>query len=209
MYPSYEVTPMRLHGIKRPTRWSTFKHRLRTLVVSAIVMLSTFPAFGAETTLSWTAPTLNTDGTPITNLAGFNVRYGLDGIAGPNYSMVKQIANPALRSVVVDQLGPGKWSFVVTAYNSAGAESAYSNRVQREFLEVVIPNSPLNVQQANINVYSISKTTNAFILLVVGTVPANTACDPNQSVNGHYVVPRAAVTWSGSARPDVVVAKCN
>jgi hypothetical protein len=52
------------------------------------------------------------------------------------------------------------------------------------------------------------KTKNRFVLLPVGTVPANTPCDTTQSVNGHYAVPRDAVTWSGTVEPDVVVAQC-
>lgn len=56
-------------------------------------------------------------------------------------------------------------------------------------------------------VYDVVKRTNGFVLVQVGTVPLNTTCDANQSVNGNYAVPVSAVTWSGTVRP-VVVARC-
>ena len=46
-------------------------------------------------------------------------------------------------------------------------------------------------------------------MLPVGTAPAGTQCDTTQSVNGYYVVPRAAVIWSGTIKPPVVVASCS
>ncbi len=57
-------------------------------------------------------------------------------------------------------------------------------------------------------VYNLVKRANGFVLVAVGTVPLNTTCDATQSVNGHNVVPVSAVTWSGSVKPIVVVAKC-
>jgi hypothetical protein len=57
-------------------------------------------------------------------------------------------------------------------------------------------------------VYNLVKRTNGFIFVAVGTVPLNTPCDLAQSVNGYNVVPVASVTWSGTVRPVVVVARC-
>jgi hypothetical protein len=75
-------------------------------------------------TLSWTSPTQNTDGSPLGNLAAYKVYFGT--VSG-NYPHSTTVNNPGLSSVVVEQLTPATWYFVVTAVNSNGVESAYSN----------------------------------------------------------------------------------
>ena len=74
-------------------------------------------------TLSWQPPTSNTDGSPLTNLAGFVVRYGtsLNQLATE-----VRISNPGLTTYVVSELTPATWYFQVSAFNSAGVESAPS-----------------------------------------------------------------------------------
>ena len=74
-------------------------------------------------TLSWTAPTQNTDGTPLTNLSGFKVYWGP---AAGNYPNSVTLNNPGLSTYVVDSLGPGTYFFAATALSSSGAESALS-----------------------------------------------------------------------------------
>jgi hypothetical protein len=71
-------------------------------------------------TLSWQPPTSNTDGSPLTNLAGFVVRYGtsLNQLATE-----VRINNPGLTTYVVSELTPATWYFQVSAFNSAGVES--------------------------------------------------------------------------------------
>ncbi len=79
-------------------------------------------------TLSWTAPTENTDNTPLEDLAGFKIHYGT---ASGNYSEVIDVNDPGLTEYVVENLGQGTWYFVVTAYNSLGIESAPSEEVSK------------------------------------------------------------------------------
>jgi hypothetical protein len=80
-------------------------------------------------TLTWVAPTLRTDGTPLTNLAGFRIRYGTSQGAYPNSI---SLANPSLSTYVVDNLpGGATYYFVATAYDSNGAESDYSNSASK------------------------------------------------------------------------------
>jgi hypothetical protein len=74
--------------------------------------------------LTWNPPTQNTDGTALTNLAGFKAYWGL---AQGNYPNNQQITNPAAASYQVTNLCAGVWFFVVTAYNAAAVESAFSN----------------------------------------------------------------------------------
>ncbi len=75
-------------------------------------------------TLSWTPPTRNTDGSALTNLAGYRVRWGQ---TLGNYTSSVTLNNPGLTSYVVGSLVPGTYYFVVTALNSAGVESQFSN----------------------------------------------------------------------------------
>ncbi len=84
----------------------------------------TSPATTANATLSWVAPTQNSDGTPLTNLAGYNIYYGTDSSA---LTQTIQVANPAALSYVITGLATGTtWYFAVTSYTSAGQESARS-----------------------------------------------------------------------------------
>jgi hypothetical protein len=76
-------------------------------------------------TLSWMPPTENTDGSPLTDLAGFNIYWGT---SPANYSNSVTIANPGLTTYVVDNLLPGNtYYFTTTAFNSDDLESTFSN----------------------------------------------------------------------------------
>lgn len=71
-------------------------------------------------TLSWMPPTQNADGTPLTNLAGYKIRYGR---SATELSNEIDLDNPSLSTYVVENLSPGTWYFSVVAVNSAGVES--------------------------------------------------------------------------------------
>ncbi len=78
-------------------------------------------------TVSWRAPTTNTDGKPLTGLTGFRV---FAGTTPGQYSQVVEVPNPAVLSAVLADLATGnRWYFVVTALNSGGFESGYSQEV--------------------------------------------------------------------------------
>lgn len=82
-------------------------------------------------TLMWDPPTQNSDGTPLTNLAGYRVYWGTsDG----SYAHSVTLNSPGLSSYVVEQLTPGTWHFAVTAVNAAGVESALSEAASKQFL---------------------------------------------------------------------------
>lgn len=75
-------------------------------------------------TLTWTPPTQNTDGTSLTNLAGYRIAYGTTSTA---LTSTIQVANPGLSSYTVTNLAPGTYYFAVRAYSSSGTESNNSN----------------------------------------------------------------------------------
>ena len=74
-------------------------------------------------TLSWQPPTENTDGTALTNLAGYNIHYGTQP---QDYTSVIKVANPGLATYVIDSLPAGTYYFSVAAYNASGTESSFS-----------------------------------------------------------------------------------
>ena len=80
-------------------------------------------------TLSWTAPTDNTDGTTLANLAGYRIRYGTS--AG-SLTQTIMIDNVSVTTYVVEDLAPATWYFAVTAVNAAGVESANSNVANKQ-----------------------------------------------------------------------------
>ena len=75
-------------------------------------------------TLSWAAPTQNTDGTPLTDLAGFKIYWGP---AAGNYPNSVTLNNPGLSTYVVGNLASGTYFFTASALNSAGVESSLSS----------------------------------------------------------------------------------
>ena len=75
-------------------------------------------------TLSWTAPSTSVDNSPLTDLAGYRIHYGTSVGSYPNK---KTINNSGVTTAMVENLAPGVWNFVVTAFDTSGNESAFSN----------------------------------------------------------------------------------
>ena len=77
-------------------------------------------ATSASVTVSWTPPTQNSDGSPLTNLAGYRVYYGT---TATNLNSSVTLANPGLVRDVIENLTPATWYFAMTSYNTNGLES--------------------------------------------------------------------------------------
>ena len=79
--------------------------------------------------LSWQPPTQNADGSPLRDLAGYNIYVGT---GTGNYDVQEiRLDNPGLTTYVVENLRPGTYYFAATAVNSSGMESAFSGEVVR------------------------------------------------------------------------------
>jgi len=79
-------------------------------------------------TLSWQPPTQNTDGSTLTNLAGFKVYWGPSQGTYPNSVTLN---NPGLATYVVGNLASGTYFFVVTSFSATGTESSRSNAASK------------------------------------------------------------------------------
>lgn len=96
-----------------------YRYRHRTLTLLAALLLPAIAAAQGSAMLEWTPPTRNTDGTPLTNLAGYAVRWGAAPDAYPN----AQILSGPHSSYRVEGLPLGQpYYFAVAAINTANVE---------------------------------------------------------------------------------------
>jgi hypothetical protein len=91
--------------------------------LTAFAITVTQSSLGSAT-LSWTQALQNTDGTALTSLAGYRIYYGT---SPGNLSQVIQLTGTGLTTYVISNLSSATWYFGMTAYDSAGIESALSN----------------------------------------------------------------------------------
>lgn len=86
------------------------------------------PAAAPAVSLAWTAPTLNEDGSVLSDLAGYTIIYGSSASV---LDRSIRIENPGIDRYVLDDLPSGTYYFGVKAFTSSGVESATSNIVTR------------------------------------------------------------------------------
>ena len=112
-----------------PTAASTFSNIVirvsdgkaaAALPAFAISVAAVSVAQPGTVTVHWAAPTQHTDGSAITGLAGYHVRYGK---SASTLSTVVTVPNAGVVNSVIQNLAPGVWYFTVTAFTDEGAES--------------------------------------------------------------------------------------
>lgn len=79
-------------------------------------------------TLTWTPPTLNDDGTALTDLSGYNVYYGTKS---GHYTHTIDVGNVTTHKVTGLPAG-ATYYFAVTAYNASRVESAFSTEAHKK-----------------------------------------------------------------------------
>jgi hypothetical protein len=77
------------------------------------------PSTGSAT-LAWQPPTQNTNGSMLTNLAGYHIYYGT---APNNLAQSVKVPNPGVTRYVLSGLSAATWYFQMTAYDKNGMES--------------------------------------------------------------------------------------
>ncbi len=84
-----------------------------------------------KATLHWESPTVNSDGSSLNDLAGFRVYYGtVDPLTKENARQVN--VDKAVTSKPIEALSPGTYFFAVTAIDTSGNESAFSEVVSAD-----------------------------------------------------------------------------
>ena len=74
--------------------------------------------------ISWTPPTQNSDGSALTDLAGYRIVYGRSETA---LDRSISVTNPSVSTYVVENLSSGTWYFAVSTVNGQGVSSSPSN----------------------------------------------------------------------------------
>lgn len=185
-----------------------------------LLLLFAPAAYAADVDLSWTNATENEDGTPIpaTGPLAFDlteattIAFGLsDGAGDIAAPITVRVYVPGVASATISVTTVGEWCFKGFHKNQAGTVSAQSNVACKTVLPTA-PQPPVLIVVDTV-VYDVLKRPDSFLFLAVGTVPPDTACDPENYTKGtgdtKHAVPRALVTWFGTVQPDVVVADCS
>ena len=95
-----------------------------SLPAFSIDVVAATSAGSGTATVAWMAPTENSNGTALTNLAGYYVYYGTDS---SSLTESVQVSNAKTLSYVVNGLASGKtWYFAVSSYTTAGQQSSLS-----------------------------------------------------------------------------------
>jgi hypothetical protein len=106
-----------------------------TIAVSDGTTTVALPAFAIavtqvgtkSATLSWKPPTVNSNGSALTNLAGYRIYYGTSASSLTRSITINSVG---VTTDVVTDLSPGTYYFALMAFNSAGIESKLSNVVK-------------------------------------------------------------------------------
>ena len=124
-WAAFSTTTGRLSGTPSSAQTGTFSNiRISVSDGTSTVSLPAFAIVVSSTsttgsaTLSWTPPTRNTNGTTLTNLAGYRILYGT---SPTSLTRTVQVANAGLSRYVVENLASGRWYFSVRAYTTSGA----------------------------------------------------------------------------------------
>jgi hypothetical protein len=129
-WTSFDTTNGRLSGTPQAANVGTVSNIVIT--ASDGKASASLPAFSISVTqaqsnsvtLSWQPPMQNTDGSALTNLAGYRIKYGTNPSA---LSQTIQIANPGQTTYVFTNLAPGTYYFGTLAYTVTGTQSQLSS----------------------------------------------------------------------------------
>jgi len=133
-WASFDSSTGKLSG--QPTLADLGQYGNIVVSVSDSTSSASLPAFSiavTETaigtvTLSWVAPTQNSDGSPLMDLAGYKIYYRKNS---GSYNQAVQLDNPSITTYIVDELSPATYYFAATAYSATGVESSFSTEVAR------------------------------------------------------------------------------
>lgn len=190
----------------------------------------------AQTTvdLTWNPCTSNTDGSSLTDLAGYRLFYGA---SDSDLAASIDIPDPSLSAYRAQNMTAGTWFFGLKCYNTAGVESDLSNVVSKTLAEestqtvsqtvtwtvkaaTKVPSAPTNLAVAESQIAGLESSlvfkltaTGKRSTEIVGAVPVGTACSGNVLFyyrdKPYRKVSAASVKWwPGIVPSDSVAAQC-
>lgn len=202
--------------------WSGSKFASGTETVARITASASYTLTctwgSASTTVSWTAPTKNTDGSTLTDLASYKIVYGT---SSSNLSNSRVVSDKTATSAVVSGLTAGTWYFAVRSVNGSGTESANSNVASRSISAasagktVAITITPSTTPTPTLKtirtgVYDVIWVNNVRTRGVfIGSIPLGKACDASYKVGtDYYRVSKSDASLSKQPRGASIIARC-
>jgi len=182
-------------------------------VLYCAINLFVVDLWAASITISWQAPTVNADGTALTDLEGYKVYYGT---ASRGYS--SSVDAGYTTSYQINDLTEGStYYFAITAYDAIGNESGYSNELIKSIPLPPPPPEPAisvtdsagassdlsipfgNVTEGSTLNHTVTVSNPGNVTLVVGTIAqANMIAAPfsilNNTCSGKSIAPSVACT---------------
>ena len=101
-----------------------------TTAMPAFSIAVTAPVATNTATLKWSVPTKNTDGSALSDLAGFTIVYGTSEAA---LDQTVRIDNATASTYSLDSFPSGTYYFAIKAFTAAGTESSMSSVVSKSF----------------------------------------------------------------------------
>jgi hypothetical protein len=176
-------------------------------------------------TLSWVPPTTNTNGSPLTDLAGYRVVYGTSASA---LTQMVTVSDVTARQATISALPAGTWHFAMRAFNTRGNESSNtvvgSKSVTGATAAATVPITitappttppPTTPPAKKLMTFETRVGDVAYIegvwrvTRIVGSIPLKTACDSSFRIGTWYRVSRSAVTLTRTPRSQTLVARCS
>jgi hypothetical protein len=186
--------------------WSGTKAASGTQTLTAIKANTSYTlkcTWGSgSATIKWTAPTKNTDGTALTNLASYKVLYGT---SSTSLGSSKLIDDPTMTSATISSLTPATWYFTVHSVTTTGIESGNSNVASKavtgatatKTVSVSVTQPPTGLTTKSTNVWDVVQRSDGVWVrsTVVASIPLGKPCYTTFKVSDkHYLVSRADVT---------------
>ncbi len=92
----------------------------------------TGPDAAGTVTLAWEAPTTNADGSPLNDLAGYQIVYSVSTPLNPANGTVVDVGNVTTHTLT--DLQPGTYYIAVTAIDVSGNVSGLSDEISTEVM---------------------------------------------------------------------------
>lgn len=191
-------------------------------ITAAVKFTLTCVASDGQVTITWTPPTMNTDGSTLTDLAGFNL---YRGTSATNLAKIKSLGK-TVTSYVDPALASGTYLYAATAVNAGSQESVKSqtssavvvgsSASQSATADVTtIPNPPTGLTTVAATAYEIRPNAKGVLTAArIGVVPLGTSCSSDTrtvaKVTYNRVSPAAVdlVVWPNAIPPVDTFAKC-